>query len=126
MKKLAIITLALIAVNSLAMFNGVEANASLKSKKIVQCVKHKKKLINRAKVRRKFISYASRKGMAFEKKLTVKNSSWLPPTAVKYYDKTYELTRAGKDAVDDLLDYFDSYEPSDFVFNVIVTKNTCI
>ena len=122
MKKLAIIMLALIAINSLAISNGVEASATVKTKKIVQSVKQHKKRINRSEVRRKLISYARRKGMMFEKKLTVRNSSWLPPTAVKYYDNTTELTKAGKASIDDLLDYFDDYEPIDFEFNVIVTK----
>ena len=61
--------LALIAVNSLVMSEGVEAKTITKSTKIVQSVKHKKKLINRAKVKLKLISYARRKGMMFEKKL---------------------------------------------------------
>lgn len=120
--------LALIAVNSSFMCSGVEAKAKLKSTKIVQSVKHtkknvrKRKRINRGKIKRKLISYGKRKGMMFEKKLTVKNSSWLPPIVIKYYDKYSELTKSGKDAVDDLLFYWNKYEPSDIAFNVILSR----
>lgn len=128
MKKLAIIMLALIAVNSSFMCSGVEVQTKVQSPKIVQSVKHKKKnirkrkRINRDKIKRKLISYGMRKGMMFEKNLTVKNSSWLPPITINYYDKCSELTKAGKDAVDDLLFYWDKFEPSDIVFNVILSK----
>ena len=111
MKKLAIIMLAIIVVSSSVMCSGVEAKAKIYSTKIVQSVKYKKKnirkrkRINRGKIRRKLISYGKKKGMMYDKNLTVKNSSWLPPIAIKYYDKCAELTKAGKDAVDDLLFY---------------------
>lgn len=128
MKKLAIIMLALIAVNSSVICSGVEVKAKVKSTKTVQSVKHKKKnirkrkRINRDKIKQKLISYGKRKGMIFEEKLTVKNSSWLPPITIKYYDKCSGLTKAGKDAVDDLLFYLDKYEPSNIAFNVILSK----
>lgn len=128
MKKLAIIMVALIAVNLSVMCSGVVAKAKVKSTKIVQSVKYKKKSIrkrkriNCGKIKRKLISYGKRKGMMFEKKLTVKSSSWLPPITIKHYDKRLELTKAGKDAVDDLLFYWDKYEPSDIAFNIIMSK----
>ena len=119
MKRFAIIMLALIALNSSAAINSVEAKEK-RITKIVQTVKRKK--INRKLVRKRLISYGKRKGMKFDSKLTVNNSSWLPPICVKYYDKTTELIFAGRESIKDLLFYWDKYEPSDIAFNVVVSK----
>ena len=119
MKRFAIIMLALIAINSSAAINSVEAKEK-RITKIVQTVKRKK--INRKLVRKRLISYGKRKGMKFDSKLTVNNSSWLPPICVKYYDKTTELIFAGRESIKDLLFYCDKYEPSDIAFNVVVRK----
>lgn len=119
MKRFAIIMLALIALNSSVAFNSVEAKAT-RTTKIVQTIKHKK--INRKHVRKRLISYGKRKGMIYSSKLSVSNSSWLPPICVKYYDKTTELISAGRESIRDLLDYYDRYEPSDIAFNVVVNK----
>ena len=54
--------------------------------------------------------------------LAVKNSSWLPPVCVKYYDKTIEVISVGRESIKDVLDYYDRYEPSDNAFNIIVNK----
>ena len=119
MKRFAIILLALIALNSSVAFNSVEAKAT-RTTKIVQTIKHKK--INRKHVRKRLISYGKRKGMIYSSKLSVSNSSWLPPICVKYYDNTTELISAGRESVKDLLFYWDKYEPSDIAFNVAVDK----
>lgn len=119
MKRFAIIMIALIAINSSAAINSVEAKEK-RITKIVQTVKRKK--INRKLVRKRLISYGKRKGMKFDSKLTVNNSSWLPPICVKYYDKTTELIFAGRESIKDLLFYWDKYEPSDIAFNVVVSK----
>ena len=119
MKRFAIILLALIAIISSVAINSVEAKAT-RTTKIVQTIKHKK--INRKHVRKRLISYGKRKGMIYSSKLSVSNSSWLPPICVKYYDKTTELISAGRESIRDLLDYYDRYEPSDIAFNVVVNK----
>ena len=119
MKRFAIILLALIALNSSAAIISVEAKAT-RTTKIVQTVKRKK--INRKLVRKRLVSYGKRKGMKFDSKLTVNNSSWLPPICVKYYDNTPELISAGRESIKDLLFYWDKYEPSDIAFNVVVDK----
>jgi hypothetical protein len=119
MKRFAIILLALIALNSSAAINSVEAKET-RTTKIVQTVKHKK--INRKLARKRLISYGKRKGMIYSSKLSVSNSSWLPPICVKYYDKTTELISAGRESIRDLLDYYDRYEPDDIAFNVVVNK----
>jgi hypothetical protein len=119
MKRFAIILLALIALNSSVAFNSVEAKAT-RTTKIVQTVKHKK--INRKLVRKRLISYGKKKGMIYSSKLSVSNSSWLPPICVKYYDKITELISAGRESIKDLLDYYERYEPGDIEFNVVVTK----
>ena len=119
MKRFAIILLALIALNSSAAIISVEAKAT-RTTKIVQTVKRKK--INRKLVRKRLVSYGKRKGMKFDSKLTVNNSSWLPPICVKYYDNTTELISAGRESIKDLLFYWDKYEPSDIAFNVVVDK----
>ena len=120
MKRFAIILLALIVINSSVAFNGVEAKAA-KTTKIVQTVKRKK--INRTLVRKRLISYGKRKGMKFDSKLTVKNSSWFPPTTIKHYKNNSELISAGKGDIKYLLDSFSDCEPSDISFNVRVTRN---
>ncbi len=119
MKRFAILMLALIAINSSVAINSVEAKAT-RTTKIVQTVKRKK--INRKLVRKRLISYGKRKGMLYSSKLSVSNSSWLPPICVKYYDKTIELISAGRESIRDLLDYYDRYEPGDIAFNIVVDK----
>ena len=120
MKRFAIIMLALIAINSSVALSGVEAKAA-RTTKIVHTVKRKK--INRTLVRKRLISYGKRTGMKFDSKLTVKNSSWFPPTTIKYYKNNSELISAGKSDIRYLLDSFSDYEPSDISFNVRVTRN---
>lgn len=119
MKRFAIILLALIAINTSVAIKSVEAKAT-RTTKIVQTIKHKK--INRKLVRKRLISYGKKKGMIYSSKLSVSNSSWLPPICVKYYDKTTELISAGRESIRDLLDYYDRYEPADIEFNVVVSK----
>ena len=120
MKRFAIIMLALIAINSSVALNSVEAKAT-RTTKIIQSVKRKK--INRNLVRKQLILYGKRKGMKFDSKLTVKNSSWFPPTTIKYYKNNSELISAGKGDIRYLLDSFSDCEPSDISFNVRVTRN---
>ena len=119
MKRFVIILLALIAINSSVAINSVEAKVT-RTTKIVQTVKRKK--INRKLVRKRLISYGKRKGMIYSSKLSVSNSSWMPPICVKYYDKTIELISAGRESIRDLLDYYDRYEPGDIAFNIVVDK----
>lgn len=120
MKRFAIIMLALIAINSSVALNSVETKAT-RTTKIIQSVKRKK--INRNLVRKQLILYGKRKGMKFDSKLTVKNSSWFPPTTIKYYKNNSELISAGKGDIRYLLDSFSDCEPSDISFNVRVTRN---
>ena len=68
MKRFAIILLALIALNSSAAINSVEAKET-RTTKIVQTVKRKK--INRKLVRKRLISYGKKKGMIYSSKLSV-------------------------------------------------------
>ena len=119
MKRFAIILLALIALYSYAAINSVEAKET-RTTKVVQPIKRKK--INRKLVRKRLITYGKRKGMIYSSKLSVSNSSWLPPICVKYYDKTTELISAGRESIRDLLDYYDRYESGDIAFNVVVDK----
>ncbi len=119
MKRFVIILLALIAINSSVAINSVEAKVT-RTTKIVQTVKRKK--INRKLVRKRLIYYGKKKGMIYSSKLSVSNSSWLPPIYVKYYDKMSELISAGRESIRDLLDYYERYEPGDIEFNVVVTK----
>ena len=116
MKKIAIIMLALIAINSSVALSGVEAKVATRTTKVVQTVKLKK--INRTLVRKRLISYGKRKGMKFDSKLTVKNSSWFPPTNIKHYKNNRELISAGKGDIRYLLSSFSDCEPSDITFNV--------
>ena len=120
MKRFAIIMLALIAINSSITINSVEAKA-IRTSKTVQTVKSKK--FNRTLVRKRLISYGKRKGMKFDSKLTVKNSSWFPTTTIKYYKNNSELISAGKGDIRYLLNSFSDCEPSDISFNVRVTRN---
>ena len=119
MKRFAIIMLALIAINSSVAINSVEAKAT-RTTKTVQTVKRKK--IKRKLVRKRLISYGKKKGMIYSSKLSVSNSSWLPPICVKYYDKTTELISAGRESIKDLLYYYDQYEPGDIAFNVVASN----
>lgn len=119
MKRFAIIMLALIAINFSVAINSVEAKAT-RTTKTVQTIKRKK--IKRKLVRKLLISYGKKKGMIYSSKLSVSNSSWLPPICVKYYDKTTELIFAGRESIKDLLYYYDRYEPGDIAFNVVVSK----
>ena len=126
MKKIAIIMIALIALNSFTVNDYIEVKAAAKTTKTVQrsCKKKKaKKKINRKLVRKRLIAYGKRKGMTFDSKLTIKNSSWFPPTTIKYYKNKSELISAGKGDIRYLLDSFNDCEPSDISFNVSVTRN---
>ena len=120
MKRFAIIMLVLIAINSSVALISVEAKAT-RTTKIIQSVKRKK--INRTLVRKRLISYGKRKGIKFDSKLTVKNSSWFPPTTIKYYKNSSELISAGKGDIRYLLDSFSDCKPNDISFNVSVTRN---
>ena len=122
MKRFAIILLALIAINSSVVLNSVEAKITSRTSKIVCTVKHQKKKINRKLIRKKLNAYGKKKGMNYEPNLKVNNSSWLPPLNIKYYINNKELLSAGKEAIKDLLDYFERYEPGDISFNVITSK----
>ena len=122
MKRLAIIMLALIAINSSVALNSAEAKTTLNTTKIVRTVKRQKKKINRKLIRKRLNLYGKKKGMNYEPNLKVNNSSWLPPLTIKYYINNKELISAGKEAIKDLLDYFERYEPSDISFNVIMSK----
>ena len=122
MKRLAIIMLALIAINSSVALNSAEAKTTINTTKIVRTVKHSKKQINRKLIRKKLNAYGKKKEMNYELNLKVNNSSWFPPLNIKYYINNEELLSAGKEAIKDLLDYFERYEPSDISFNVITSK----
>lgn len=122
MKRFAIIMLALNAINSSTEINSVEAKTTIKTTKIVRTVKRPKKKINRKLIRKNLTSYGKKKGMNFEPNLKDNNSSWLPPLTIKYYINNRELISAGKEAIKDLLDYFERYDPSDVSFNVIMSK----
>ncbi len=115
MKRFAIIMLTLIVINSSVALNSVEAKAT-RTTKIIQSVKRKK--INRTLVRKRLILYGKRKGIKFDPKLTVKNSSWFPPTNIKHYKNIRELISAGKGDIRYLLESFSDCEPSDITFNV--------
>lgn len=121
MKKIAIIMIALIALNSFAVRDCVEVRAAAKTTKTVQrsCKKKKaKKKINRKIVMKRLIAYGKRKGMTFDSKLTINTSSWFPPTSIKYYKNNSELLSAGKGDIRYLLESFSDCEPSDISFNV--------
>lgn len=114
--------LALIAINSSVALNSVEAKTTINTTKIVRTVKHPKKKINRKLIRKKLNAYGKKKGMNYEPNLKVNNSSWLPPLTIRYYINNKELISAGKEAIKDLLDYFERNESGDISFNVIMSK----
>ena len=122
MKRFAIIMLALITLNSSVSLISVAAKTTVKATKIVRTVKRPKKKINRRLIRKRLNSYGKKKGMNYEPNMKVNNSSWLPPLNIKYYINNKELISAGKEAIKDLLDYFEKYEPSAISFNVIMSK----
>lgn len=122
MKRFAIIMLALITLNSSVSLISVVAKTTVKATKIVRTVKRPKKKINRRLIEKKLTAYGKNKGMNYKPNLKVNNSSWLPPLTLKHYTNNKELISAGKDAIKDLLDYFEKYEPSDISFNIITSK----
>ncbi len=122
MKRFVVILLALIAFNSSVALNSAEAKTTINTTKIVRTVKRQKKKINRKLIRKRLNLYGKKKGMNHNPNLKVNNSSWLPPLTIKYYINNKELISAGKEAIKDLLDYFERYEPSDISFNVIMSK----
>ena len=117
MKKILIIMIALVALNSFAVRDCVEVKAAAKTHKVVQRAKTMKR-INKKLVRKRLITYGKRKGMTFDSKLTIKTSSWFPPTNIKYYKNNRELISAAKGDIRYLLDSFSDCEPSDITFNV--------
>ena len=113
--------IALVALNSFAVRDCVEVKAAAKTHKVVQSAKKRAntmKKINKKLVRKRLIAYGKRKGMMYDSKLTVKNSSWFPPTTIKYYKNNSELISAGKGDIRYLLSSFSDCEPSDITFNV--------
>ena len=114
MKKIAIIMIALVALNSFP----THAYAATRTHKIVQSAKRTKKRINKKLVRKRLIAYGKRKGMTYDSKLTIKTSSWFPPTNIKYYKNNRELISAEKGDIRYLLNSFSDCEPSDITFNV--------
>lgn len=114
--------LALITLNSSVSLISVAAKTTTKTTKIVWTVKRPKKKINRRLIRKRLNSYGKKKGMNYEPNLKVNSSSWLPPLAIKYYRNSKELISSGKEAINDLLYYFERYEPSEISFNVIMSK----
>ena len=121
MKKIAIIMIALIALSSFAARDCVEVQAAAKTHKVVQTAKKRAKTrrkINKKLVRERLIAYGKRKGMMFDSKLTLKTSSWFPPTNIKYYKNISKLISAGKGDIRYLLASFSDCEPSDISFNV--------
>ena len=126
MKKIVIIMIALAALNSFAVRDCVEVRAAVRTHKVVQSAKNRaktRKKINKKLVRKRLIAYGKRKGMMYDSKLTVKNSSWFPPTTIKYYKNNSELISAGKGDIRYLLESFSDCEPSDISFNESVTRN---
>ena len=117
MKKIVIIMIALVALNSFAVRDCVEVNAAARTHKVVQRAKTRKK-INKKLVRKRLITYGKRKGMTLDSKLTIKTSSWFPPTNIKHYKNNRKLISAGKGDIRYLLDSFSDCEPSDITFNV--------
>ncbi len=121
MKKIAIIMIALVALNSFAARDCVEVRAAARTHKAVQTAKKRAKTrrkINKKLVRKRLIAYGKRKGMTFDSKLTIKTSSWFPPTNIKYYKNNSKLISAGKGDIRYLLESFSDCEPGDITFNV--------
>lgn len=117
MKKIVVIMIALLVLNSFAAGDCVNANAATRTHKVVQRAKTRKK-INKKLVRKRLITYGKRKGMTLDSKLTIKTSSWFPPTNIKHYKNNRELISAGKGDIRYLLESFSDCEPSDITFNV--------
>ena len=115
--------IALVALNSFP----THAYSATRTHKIVQSAKQKKtktrKKINKKLVRKRLITYGKSKGMTLDSKLTIKTSSWFPPTNIKHYKNNRELISAAKGDIRYLLDSFSDCEPSDISFNVSVTRN---
>ncbi len=122
MKRFAIFLLALIALNSSITLKNVEAKTTIMTTRIARTVKRPKKKINRKLIRKRLTAYGKQKGLNYESNLKVNNSSWLPPITIKYYRNSKELISAAKEAIEDLLFYWDKYEPGDIAFNVVVNK----
>lgn len=121
MKNIAIIMIALVALNSFAVRDCIEAQAAARTHKVVQTAKKRaktRKRINKKLVRKRLIAYGKRKGMMFDSKLTIKNSSWFSPTNIKCYKNNSKLISAGKGDIRYLLESFSDCEPSDISFNV--------
>lgn len=116
MKKIVIIMITLVALSSFPVRDYVEVKATARTHKIVQCAKTRKR-INKL-VRKRLIAYGKRKGMTYDSKLTIKNSSWFPPTNIKHYKNNSELISAAKGDIRYLLNSFSDCEPSDITFNV--------
>ena len=98
MKKIAIIMIALVALSSFAVRDCVEVRAAARTHKVVQTAKKRaktRKRINKKLVRKRLIAYGKRKGMTFDSKLTIKTSSWFPPTNIKYY-RNINICRKGR------------------------------
>ena len=114
MKKIAIIMIVLIALNSFP----AHGYSVARTHKIVQSAKRTKKRINKKLVRKRLITYGKRKGMTYDSKLKIKTSSWFPPTSIKHYKNIRELISAGKGDIRYLLESFSDCEPSDITFNV--------
>lgn len=113
--------IALVVLNFFPARDCVEVNAAAKTHKVVQSAKRQaktKKRINKKLVRKRLIAYGKRKGMTFDSKLTVKTSSWFPPTNIKYYKNNSKLISAGKGDIRYLLNSFSDCEPSNITFNV--------
>ena len=113
--------IALVALNSFAVRDCVEVQAAARTHKVVQTAKKRAKTrrkINKKLVRKRLIAYGKRKGMTYDSKLTLKTSSWFPPTNIKYYRNNSKLISAGKGDIRYLLESFSDCEPSDITFNV--------
>ena len=117
MKKIVIIMIALVVLNFFPARDYVEVYAAARTHKVVQRAKTRKR-INKKLVRKRLITYGKRKGMTLDSKLTIKTSSWFPPTNIKHYKNNRELISAGKGDIRYLLDSFSDCEPSDITFNV--------
>lgn len=117
MKKIVIIMITLVVLSSFPVRDYVEVKATARTHKIVQHAKTRKR-INKKLVRKRLIAYGKRKGMTFDLKLTIKTSSWFPPTNIKHYKNNSELISAAKGDIRYLLNSFSDCEPSDITFNV--------
>ena len=121
MKKFVIIMIALVVLNFFPARDCFEVQAAVRTHKVVQSAKKRAntmKKINKKLVRKRLIAYGKRKGMTYDSKLTIKTSSWFPPTNIKHYKNNRELISAGKGDIRYLLSSFSDCEPSDITFNV--------